>query len=220
MRKLFMILCAICFVFGITQMSDAAYISEIEPNYTLSTAQNIDSHFSLGANPDILNPETVPWVSISATGNGTYDYYSFTVTGTNIQGIFDIDYGKNQGGSIDTELGLWNSSGINLYENDDYQYSAGAGGSVHSYDAYITYTFDSPGTYIVGVAEFSSASATTGGWTGNVPDAGDTYTLQVSIEDHTVGVGSDPIPEPATMLLLGSGLVSLAGFKRKKNLKK
>ena len=38
--------------------------------------------------------------------------------------------------------------------------------------------------------------------------------------DNLMGQGSTPIPEPATMLLLGAGLVGLAGFGRKKFYKK
>ncbi len=217
MKKFLMFLCAIMLFFGLVGMASATAIGESEPNDSLATAQNIDSYFSLGANSDIIFSETIPWVSISATGNGTYDYYSFLVTGTSVRGIFDIDYGKNQGGSIDTELGLWDSAGNVLAENDDYSYTAGAGGSVHNYDAYIDYTFDSPGTYIIGVAEYY-ASAGTGGWSGGIPDSGDTYTLQVSIEGH--GIGQQPVPEPSTILLMGAGLLGLAGYSRRRFNKK
>ena len=51
----------------------------------------------------------------------------------------------------------------------------------------------------------------------NVSDPG-IYMFQV--RGGQVIPPADPIPEPATMLLLGSGLIGLAGFRRKKSFKK
>ena len=197
---------ALAAIFSLSQ-ANAALISEIEPNNSIATAQNIDSYFTTEYNTDIFNSTTNPWVSISGTGNGTYDYYSFTsLAGSSF--VFDIDYGKYQGGSIDTEIFLFDASGNYLVGNDDG--GVYDSGTTHPWDALLEYTFTNAGTYIIGVGEFDSEGIY-GGISGNAADYGDTYTLQVSRDFHI----TTPTPEPSTYLLLGIGLFGFFTMRKK-----
>ncbi|NOX53014.1 MAG: hypothetical protein GXP27_00970, partial [Planctomycetes bacterium] len=191
---------------------------EREPNDSIATAQNLDNeNWSLESDPNIGDTltntsTTIPHITVSGTGDGTFDYFSFTVSNAGDRGIFDIDFGADLlggAGSIDTELFLFDAAGNLLAQNDDASTAAGAGGSVSGLDAYIEYTFASPGLYVIGVGEFPS-TGTNGGITGNTPDLGDTYTLQISVENHPLGGTPSPGPSPpaaavADTLLGGDG---------------
>ncbi len=165
-------------------------INEIEPNQTnnsILTAQNVDNApFGMGNNPNITNATTVPHLSINGTGDGTFDYYSFTV-GAGDTATFDID-----AANFNSELFLYDLSGNPLDSNDDE--ATVDSGSTSTDDAFLQHTFATAGTYVIGVGK-SDSSLTPGGITGKAPEVGDSYRLQLSIENHATGTGPSTINE-------------------------
>jgi hypothetical protein len=160
----------------------AAPVSDVEPNDSIATAQNVDASFSLDADPNISNDPTgtentsttVPHATIDGTGDGTYDYYSFTVPEGGGIGSFDID-GAYPG--FDSVLRLYNSNGGLLAANDDNLY-VDPGSLSPIRDSYLRYPFPGAGTYYIKVSSYVE----------NVIDAGASYKLNVSIPNHPVQV--------------------------------
>lgn len=164
-------------------------------------------------NPDVeaSGPNGIPYISIQRTptqiiagttvlGDATesFDYYKFSITQANSQGIFDIDAAKKPGpGDVETQIFLYNLANAQLlHTNDDAPTTSGAGGSSEQHDAYLNITFDQPGVYLLGVAELDSFAATGSPISGNTLDVGDTYTLQISLPNR----GREPITVAETMI--------------------
>jgi len=166
---------------AIPTLSYAAALDKVEPNDDIASAQIIDASFDTSASADIKHATFIPHVSISATGNDTYDYYQFTVATAGSYGIFDIDYGRDSGGSVDTYIRLMDQAGTILTSDDDSSTSDGAGGSVHNHDSYLTYNFDSTGTYFLKVSKYVDNP---------VPTSSD-YVLQISLTDTDLSTDTD-----------------------------
>ncbi len=183
--KLFGFVAALVVVFGGISPAAAFTVNEVEPNNTVDTAQNIDSNFSLDFDANIGDTTsntstTIPHVTINGTGDGTFDFYSFTVFNTGDKAIFDIDFGSTVSGTtgrVDTLLRLFDSGGTELADNDDNSISFGQGGSVSRRDSYLEFTFSAPGTFVIGVEKCCEDPDPV-----PVP-SGATYQLQVSLEN-------------------------------------
>jgi chitinase len=93
------------------QAVSAAVVPKVEPNDILSTsriqAQNVDASFTRGFQYGVAKSETWNWVSIQAAGNGTDDFYSFTVPAGGAQVILDIDFTEGQ---LSSYLRLYHTS--------------------------------------------------------------------------------------------------------------
>ncbi len=78
----------------------AAPVDEVEPNDTIFSAMNVDHYFNLAEDPNIGDQTqntstTVPHATILGTGDGTFDYYSFTVDTANTTVVIDVDGAMN-----------------------------------------------------------------------------------------------------------------------------
>lgn len=172
---------------SITTLGYAASLAEVEPNDDIANAQVIDASFDISASPDIKHATFIPHVSISGTGNDTYDFYQFDVDTAGSYGIFDIDYGSESGGSVNTYIRLLDQSGTVLKGNSYSNQSYGASGSVSFYDPYFTYTFLEAGTYYIKVSRSTDTF---------IPSGSD-YALQISLtnNDLTTDTDGDGMPD-------------------------
>lgn len=162
-------------------------INESENNNTLALADVITrAQFGVGFSPDV-GDATLPRVSINGyiSPSSDSDYYAFDLrTGETI--TLDIDYGMNQGVTIDTTLVLFNGSGGVITYSDDASTSLGGGGSVHPYDSYLSYTATADGTYYAAVSSYSNFP---GVYLGGGYYSGD-YVLNVSVSATTSATSS------------------------------
>lgn len=119
-------------------------------NNSFAAAHDITSNFSLAADADIANAETLQHSTVNATGNGSAGYYKVTVNaGSTI--TIDLDHGT---GTYDAYIRLMQDNGgagIELASNDD---AGGDPGSPSRTDSALTYTVSTTGTYYVVVGSY------------------------------------------------------------------
>jgi hypothetical protein len=198
------------------------------PISPFTTATDINPYFTTEFSPDIGDSSgnntslEGPWVTIAGKGNGdANDYFSFDVSTENRGVRLDIDYTMSHPSNpngFDSQVALWRQVGAGTYSlvgvNDDFSGSAGAGGSVHPYDSFLS--VEAPvGHYIAGVTQCCTGALETGWNPGSFIPYGLEYTLQVQIGE--VDVVAPPIPEPETYAMLLAGLGLLGFMARRKN---
>lgn len=164
----------------------AEYISEIEPNDTLETAQNVNGFLTLEDNPDIAGKfsptsTTIPHVSVDGYGDGTSDFYSFSAkTGDRI--ILDVDYGSN----LNSFIRLFDPSG-NLVATAAFERAEFGGTGSYQSEAFLQANASVDGTYTVAVDDCCP----------NPVPSGAFYELQLSVGSPTapVALTGQTVPE-------------------------
>ncbi|MFO0903384.1 MAG: Ig-like domain-containing protein [Pirellulales bacterium] len=179
---------------GIAALDDFVYASDMkvrsEPTdgrgIVRFNVNNLDSGWTTSTDPNIGDSvtntsTTIPHVSIQGTGDGSFDYYSFTVADAGARGIFDIDGGDTGApGSFHSYLRLYDADGNVIAMSSIFNdVTNGQLGSTSNRDSYLEYTFANPGQYTVEVGGCCTPEG--------VP-VGASYTLHMSLTGHSTYV--------------------------------
>ncbi|WP_269515461.1 M10 family metallopeptidase C-terminal domain-containing protein [Brevundimonas subvibrioides] len=149
--------------------------SQTTANSSQGTAVSLDDGFDIGVRNDVFDPGNTPHATVTATGSGNLEWYSFTAAaGSSI--TIDID-----NASFDSVVRILDAAGNVLAENDDGTTEGADTGN--STDSALTFIIPSNGVYYVQVSKWVSGTTTL--VTEAVP-AGGLYTLHVSVSGHSV----------------------------------
>ena len=162
-------------------------INESDGNNTLATANDIArSDFGVGPSPDV-GDAALPRVSINGNvgpgdgGTNDVDFFALHLrAGDTI--YLDIDYGVGGATDVDTILGLYNSAGALLAQDDDFfPATVGGGGSISVFDSYIAYRVGADGTYYVAVTAWPNFGSSGPSFSSGGGSQGD-YVLNISLD--------------------------------------
>lgn len=138
----------------------------------------------------------------------TADYYEFAIATAGSQGIFDIDNSFTANNSIlDTQIFLFDrDTGALLASNDDSFTAQGA--DEDSWRSYLQFTFDNPGSYVLGVSKYFSTVSNNSLITGTLPSLGDTYSLNITLQSPAI---APPLEQATAQVRSGLSAASTTG---------
>lgn len=187
-----------------TIFASAAVIADLEPNDPQAndlagSAQAIDrADFRIEVSPDVAD-DSLPRVSVDGTLNPDSDVDVYAVTLESGETLtMDIDYGFAAGvDDVNTQLFIFEEDGsvTLLAENQFSSTGSGGGGSSSSFDAFLEYTANAPGTYYIAVSVFDNdptnpVDGTFGGGGGPTATGGGDYVLNLSIAGGAPDLGA------------------------------
>jgi len=191
MKKFLVFLAAMLLVFGVVGVAGAITFTDSTQFYSDHTDPNVDLNSSGGQYVNELEYAT-DWVSW--THHFNFDPAAVVINSAELRLAFTDD---------DCEYLLWGfipigyELGLGWGEDWSFDFGEIDSGVEGPYTLNVNYLYD---------GMFSATVMSVGG---------DFY-----IDRSELTIDYEPVPEPATMLLLGSGLIGLAGLGRKKFFKK